>query len=66
VVQFIVDLNGNVSNVQAISGPTTGGFREEVIRVIKKSGKWVPGIQNGRQVKCYKKIPIIFEVAQQS
>jgi protein TonB len=62
VVQFIVDKEGNVSDVEAISGPKEGGLREEAIRVIKKSGKWTPAIQNGRQVKSYKKQPITFRL----
>jgi TonB family protein len=61
-VQFIVDKEGNVSNVQAVSGPDEGGLREEAVRVIKKSGRWNPAIQNGRQVKSYKKQPIIFRL----
>lgn len=60
VVQFIVDKEGNVSDVQAVSGPEQGGLREEAVRVIKKSGKWTPAVQNGRQVKSYKKQPITF------
>lgn len=62
VVQFIVDKDGNVSDVQAIGGPEQGGLREEAVRVIKKSGKWIPAVQNGRQVKSYKKQPIVFRV----
>jgi protein TonB len=65
VVQFIVDKEGNVSDVQAISGPDQGGLREEAVRVIKKSGKWTPAIQNGRQVKSYKKQPIVFKLESQ-
>jgi protein TonB len=65
VVQFIVDKEGNVSDVQAISGPDNGGLREEAVRVIKKSGRWTPAIQNGRQVKSYKKQPIVFKLESQ-
>lgn len=65
VVQFIVDKEGNVSDVQAISGPTDGGLRDEAVRVIKKSGKWTPAVQNGRQVKSYKKQPIVFKLEAQ-
>ncbi len=65
VVQFIVDKEGNVSDVQAISGPENGGLREEAMRVIKKSGKWTPAVQNGRQVKSYKKQPIVFKLEAQ-
>jgi protein TonB len=65
VVQFIVDKEGNVSDVNAISGPESGGLREEAVRVIKKSGKWTPAVQNGRQVKSYKKQPIVFKLEAQ-
>ena len=60
VVQFIVDKEGNVSDVEAISGPQE--LRAEAVRVIKKSGKWTPAVQNGRQVKSYKKQPIVFRL----
>jgi periplasmic protein TonB len=60
VVQFIVDREGNVSDVQAISGPQE--HYAEAVRVIKKSGKWTPAIQNGRQVKSFKKQPIVFRL----
>ncbi|MBS1605089.1 MAG: energy transducer TonB [Bacteroidetes bacterium] len=60
MVQFIVDEQGNVSNVQAISGPDKGGLREEAVRVIRKSGLWTAAIQNGRKVKSYKRQPITF------
>ncbi len=62
MVQFIVDEKGNVSNVQAVSGPESGGLREEAVRVIKKSGNWTAAIQNGRQVKSYKRQPITFRM----
>ncbi|MBS1947147.1 MAG: TonB family protein [Bacteroidetes bacterium] len=65
VVQFIVDKEGNVSDVQAVSGPTDGGLRDEAVRVIKKSGRWTPAVQNGRQVKSYKKQPIVFKLASE-
>jgi periplasmic protein TonB len=62
-VQFIVDKEGNVSDVEAIEGPNE--LRAEAVRVIKKSGKWAPAVQNGRQVKSYKKQPITFRLESQ-
>jgi periplasmic protein TonB len=62
MVQFIVDKEGNTSDIQAISGPQEGGLRQEAIRMIRISGKWVPGIQNGRQVRSYKKQVISFRI----
>jgi len=61
VVQFIVDKEGNVSDVEAVSGPEM--LRPEAVRVIKKSGKWTPAIQNGHKVRSYKKQPIGFKIA---
>jgi periplasmic protein TonB len=60
VVQFIVDKAGSVSDVEAISGPKE--LRDEAVRVIRKSGSWTPAVQNGRQVKSYKKQPIVFRL----
>ena len=55
-VQFIVDKEGNVSDVQALNGP--GPLQKEAIRVIRLSKKWKPAIQNGRQVNSYNIQPI--------
>jgi len=52
-----------VSDVEAISGPNE--LRAEAVRVIKKSGKWTAAVQNGRQVKSYKKQPITFRLEAQ-
>ena len=61
VIQFIVDLGGNVSDVTAIDGPKE--LREAAIAVIKKSGKWIPAVQNGHHVISYKRQPITFKLA---
>jgi periplasmic protein TonB len=58
IVQFVVDKEGNVSNVQGIEGPAE--LRTIAETVIRKSGKWTPAIQEGRQVKSYKRQPVIF------
>jgi protein TonB len=63
VVKFIVDKEGKVSDVEAISGPNE--LRDEAVRVIKKSGSWTPAIQNGRKVKSYKSQPINFRLESQ-
>jgi periplasmic protein TonB len=62
VVQFIVNIDSTISDVQAISGPKKGGLREESVRVITLSGKWVPAMENGRLVRSYKKQPLVFKL----
>lgn len=58
VIQFVVDVDGSVSNIEALSGPEE--LREAAINTIRKSGKWKPAIQNGKNVKTYKRQPITF------
>lgn len=63
VVQFIVDKEGNISDVKALSSHGYG-MEDEAVRVIKRGPKWEPAIQNGRQVKAYRKQPITFVVSE--
>ena len=62
IVQFIVNTDSTISYVQAISGPTKGGLREESVRVVTLSGKWVPAMAEGRKVRSYKKMPLVFRL----
>jgi len=48
-VQFIVDRDGNISEVQALNDPGEG-LAEEAVRIIKKGPKWRPAEQNGHKV----------------
>ena len=61
VVQFVVDKEGNISDVKALTNHGYG-MEDEAIRVIRKGPKWTPAVQNGRQVKAYRKQPITFQV----
>ncbi|HMU45370.1 MAG TPA: energy transducer TonB [Chitinophagaceae bacterium] len=61
VIQFIVDKEGNISDVRPLTNHGYG-MEEEAAKVIKKGPKWEPAVQNGRQVKAYRKQPITFQV----
>ena len=63
-VQFIVDKEGNISDVKALTNHGYG-MEEEAIRAIKRGPKWTPAIQNGRNVKAYRKQPITFVVSEE-
>jgi periplasmic protein TonB len=63
IVKFLVDTAGNISDIKAISGPTKGGLREESVRVITLSGKWIPAQQNGHAIQSYKKEPMVFKLS---
>jgi periplasmic protein TonB len=64
IVQFIVDKQGNVSDVKSLTSHGYG-MEQEALRVIKKAPKWRPAIQNGRQVNAYRKQPITFVVTSE-
>ncbi len=63
-VQFIVDKEGNVSDIKPLTNQGYG-LEAEAVRVLKKATKWTPAQQNGRQVKAYRKQPITFVVAEE-
>jgi|KBSSwiStaDraftv2_1062776.scaffolds.fasta_scaffold11816_2 protein TonB len=60
-VQFIVDKEGNISDVKPLTSHGYG-MEDEAVKIIKKGPKWTPAQQNGRQVKAYRKQPITFVV----
>lgn len=61
VVQFVVDKEGNISDVKPLTNHGFG-IEEEVMRVIKSGPKWEPAIQNEKTVKAYRKQPVTFRV----
>ncbi|MBY0477084.1 MAG: energy transducer TonB [Chitinophagaceae bacterium] len=60
-VQFIVDKEGNVSSVEPL---TMKGSKlaEVAVNAIKRGPKWVPAIQNGRQVKAWRRQKVTFRL----
>ena len=60
-VSFLVDKNGNVSEVVAENNPQYG-TAEEAVRVIKKSHTWTPAVQNGHYVTYRMKQAVTFQV----
>ncbi|MFC0778534.1 energy transducer TonB [Flavobacterium sp. HJSW_4] len=56
-VSFIVEKDGSLSDIKILrdAGYGTGA---EAIRVIKKGNKWIPGQQNGKNVRVIYAVPI--------
>ncbi|WP_286755445.1 energy transducer TonB [Roseivirga sp. UBA838] len=59
-LSFIVDKNGEVSNVEVLKG-IGYGCDEEAIRVVESS-KWLPGLQRGQPVKSRMAFRIVFRL----
>jgi len=64
IMQFVVDIDGTVSDIKALSN-LGYGLEQEAIRVLKRAAKWEPAIQNGRKVKAYRKQSITFQVTEE-
>ena len=60
-VNFVVEPNGEISNVEVLRG-IGGGCDEEAVRVVKSMPNWKPGKQRGSAVRCAFTVPIIFKL----
>ena len=61
-VTFVVERNGNVTDVRVLRG-IGGGCDEEAVRVIKAMPNWSPGKQRGKPVRVQFNMPIKFTLA---
>jgi len=61
LVSFIIEKDGQLSNIKIIRG-IGNGCEEEAIRVLEKSPKWKPGIQNKQKVRVAYTLPINFSL----
>jgi TonB family protein len=64
IAQFIVELDGTLSDMKIVKSPNKL-LSDETLRTIKNSGKWIPAVQNGKQVRAYKRQPIVFKLDRQ-
>lgn len=62
-VQFVVDKEGNVSSIKPLTS-WGYGMEDEIVRVLKKSPKWMPASQDGIEVRAYRKQPVTFVIEE--
>lgn len=60
-VQFIVERDGSLNNIQVLRG-ISETMNAEAVRVLKRSPKWSPGKQNGNTVRVQYTVPIAFNL----
>ena len=61
-LQFIVHLDGSISDIKALTKHGYG-MEEEAIRTLRKGPKWLPAEQNGHKVVSFKTVTLTFVVA---
>jgi TonB family protein len=59
IVKFIINEKGRLKQLDAISGPKE--LRQEAIRVIQESGRWMPAKENGKPIKSEREQAITFK-----
>ena len=60
-LKFVVNEDGAVSDIKVVRG-IGAGCDEEAKRVLASMPRWKPGKQNGRAVKVYYTLPIMFKL----
>ena len=63
-VRFLVERDGSVTDVQALTDPGYG-LSKGAVDVLRKGPKWTPGVQNGRNVRSYQTQPITFLLTEE-
>lgn len=61
IVQFIVEADGSIYDVDVIRDPGYG-IGEQVKQIIKGMSKWIPAEQEGKKVRSQFTLPIKFKV----
>jgi periplasmic protein TonB len=62
LVQFIIETDGSVSNIVALFGPMA--LRDNAVHLIMKSPKWKPAMNEGKNVRSYRKQPIVYRLSR--
>ena len=63
-LQFVVELQGRVSNIKVLV-PVGGGCTQEAIRLLQMIN-WMPGIKNDTAVRTLMKMDIDFKLLESS
>ena len=60
-LQFTVEADGRVTNVEVVRG-VDDSLDKEAVRVVSSSPRWTPGKQRDRKVKVKYTFPVIFQL----
>ncbi|MDQ6815754.1 MAG: TonB family protein, partial [Bacteroidota bacterium] len=63
LIQFIVNDEGQLSDFKKLSAKGNG-LEDEAIRLLKNSGNWKPGVQNGRKVTVQVQQQVVFQLPE--
>ena len=64
IVQFVVDKDGSITNVQVAQSGGDPSLDKEAVRVVKAMPKWRPGMQKGKPVRVKYTMPVNFSLQE--
>lgn len=59
IITFIVEKDGSITNAEVVKS-VHPSFDEEALRVVKAMPRWIPGKQNGKNIRVKYSIPVSF------
>ncbi len=63
ILQFVVERDGSVSDVEVVKG-VDKDLDKEAVRVVKLMPRWVPGEMDGEPVRVKYTLPILFRISE--
>jgi len=61
-VSFVVEVDGNLSNIEIFRSTGDKDLDNEALRVVRNMPKWKPGVQAGRNVCVRFTLPVVFSL----
>lgn len=62
ILRFVVNGDGSISGIEVMKSSGDMYLDNEAVRVVKGMPRWQPGVQNGRNVRCYFVLPVTFRL----
>lgn len=63
-LQFIIETDGSLTNIEILRDKLGNGAGEEAVRVLKLSPKWIPASDGGKPVRVMYNLPITVQGAK--
>lgn len=64
LLEFVVEKDGSISNIRPLVSANFSELDAEAIRVVKLFPKFIPGMQMGKPMRVYYKLPIKFTLTE--
>ena len=62
IIQFIVEKDGTISNIEVVRSAGDKSLDKEALRVVRMMPKWKPGSQRDKIVRCRYTLPVSFKL----